>query len=383
MKAKVWKVSGFFFIFIFALSAANVVHAVEVTAKIPVGTLPWGIAYDSGRGEILVANHDSNTVSVISDSNNTVVTTVPVGIKPVSLAYDSGKGEIFVTNNGAGTLSVIADNTSTVVATLTVGTNPEGVAYDSGTGEIFVANWGSNTTSVISDSNNTVIATVPVGDKPIGVAYDSAKGEIFVANSDSSGNGTVSVISDKTNTVIATVTVEAGAYYLAYDSGKGEIFVNSGGAVSVILDNNNAEIATMNVSPGMGIAYDPAKGAIFFSGSKVYGNGIAASVVVMSDDTYSILANLALPSGDVSYGAVYDPPMGEIFVPNGNSMVYVISDASLPSVSPSQTLSTLPSPTVPEFSSTNLILVLTAVVVVTLIAVTFAVKKPKKFSGKS
>ena len=51
------------------------------------------------------------------------------------MAYDPSKGEIFVTNGGPsttlGTVSVISDSTNTVVANVTVGTTPVGIAYDS------------------------------------------------------------------------------------------------------------------------------------------------------------------------------------------------------------------------------------------------------------
>src|SRR6267143_1660748 len=81
----------------------------------------------------------------------TVTATVPVGANPTFLAYDSGKGEVFVANYGAGTVSVISDSSNTVVATVGVGATPQGVAYDSGKGEVFVANSGDNTVSVIQD----------------------------------------------------------------------------------------------------------------------------------------------------------------------------------------------------------------------------------------
>ena len=84
---------------ILALSVANIVHALEVTATIPVGNGPEGIAYDSGKGEIFVANAGSNSISVISDVNYSVIATIPLpsdSPSPSDLAYDSSNGEIFV-----------------------------------------------------------------------------------------------------------------------------------------------------------------------------------------------------------------------------------------------------------------------------------------------
>src|SRR5207245_7672141 len=109
---------------------------------------------------------------------NAVAATVTVGVGPFGgpfgLAYDSAKGEVFVVKGGA--VSVISDTTNAVVATGNVGGGPFGVAYDSGMNEVFVANQGSNTVSVISDATNDLAATVGVGSRPFGVASDSARG---------------------------------------------------------------------------------------------------------------------------------------------------------------------------------------------------------------
>jgi YVTN family beta-propeller protein len=214
---------SFFLTLILLSASANMVHAIEVTATIPVGTKPQGVAYDSCKGAIFVTNYGSNTVSVISDRTDTVVATVQVGVEPVGVAYDSGKGEVFVANGGSNTVSVISDNTNTVVATIPMGSNsadqphPLCIAFDSATSEIYVVNSYPYTSapgqvSVISDSNNTILTSISVGDNPYYAAYDSAKGEIFVTNY---GDDFVSVISDSTNAVVANVTLPAqGAYPL-------------------------------------------------------------------------------------------------------------------------------------------------------------------------
>ena len=93
---------------------------------VPSGGVGEYLAYDSILGEIYSTNGESaNTVSVISDSSNTVVATVTVGVDPVDIAYDAGKGEMFVINDenpaSSGlnsTVSVIQDSSNTVVATI-------------------------------------------------------------------------------------------------------------------------------------------------------------------------------------------------------------------------------------------------------------------------
>src|SRR5207245_6019801 len=91
-----------------------------VVTTIPVGAGPFAVAYDSGMGEVFVANSENNTVSVISDVSNTVVATIPVGEYPNGLAYDSGMEEVFVTNEFSSSVSVIYELSKTVLACVNV-----------------------------------------------------------------------------------------------------------------------------------------------------------------------------------------------------------------------------------------------------------------------
>ena len=229
------------------LGVVPISHAQTVVATVNVGSGPQGIAYDSGKGEVFVANNYANAVSVISDTNDSVVATVNVGSGPYGVTYDSGRGEVFVANNYDNTVSVISDTSDTVVATVNVGSGPHGIAYDSGRGEVFVSNDGSTTVSIISDTSDTVVATVNVGASPCGVAYDSGKGEVFVANYDDS---TVSVISDTSDTVVATVNVGSDPWGLAYDSSSGEVFASNNGSntVSVIFDGTRSSSTSVDCS---------------------------------------------------------------------------------------------------------------------------------------
>src|ERR1017187_8501737 len=90
-------------------------NAQTLVATVTVGSQPYGIAYDSAKGEVFVANAASNTVSVISDSTNAVVATVAVGSGPGIVAYDPAKGEVFVSNGGSNTVSVISDSNNSIV----------------------------------------------------------------------------------------------------------------------------------------------------------------------------------------------------------------------------------------------------------------------------
>jgi len=81
---------------------------------------------------------------------------VNVDVGPKGVAYDSGRGEVYVANNGYSTVSVISDTSNTTIATITNILGPKGVAYDSGKGQIWVVTLSGVT--VISDSNHQMVA---------------------------------------------------------------------------------------------------------------------------------------------------------------------------------------------------------------------------------
>ncbi len=71
-----------------------------------------------------ISNSDSNNVSAIDTSTNTVVATVPIGGSPRGVAVNSSGTSVYIaaiTNSGSGIVSVIDTATNTVVATVMLG----------------------------------------------------------------------------------------------------------------------------------------------------------------------------------------------------------------------------------------------------------------------
>ncbi len=328
---------------VFASSSHPFAQGQAVVATTNVGGTSYGVAYDSGKGEVFVTHFFNDTITVLSDASNQVATTVHFGqnYEPVGIAYDSGKGELFVANYGANTVSVVSDATYNVITNVSVGAYPQAVTYDSGKGEVFVASGTSRTAAsvtVISDATNAVVATVPVGNDPTGIAYDSSKGEVFVSGS---GANSVSVISDSTNTVSATVNVGAGPSGVAYDPNKGEAFVSNyaGNTVSVISDTTNSVVATAKGLLGpSGIAFDPANGEVFVADE---GNVSVktTSVSVIDDNTNTVTTNVN--TGVSNTVLAYDSGKGEVFVGgSGDNIVAVISVSAAAASTSASTAST-------------------------------------------
>jgi YVTN family beta-propeller protein len=71
-------------------TASGSLPALTVTATVPVGTNPHGVAVDPGSRTVYVTNYDDKTVSVIDGSTRRVTGTVPVGGLPTGVAVDPG-----------------------------------------------------------------------------------------------------------------------------------------------------------------------------------------------------------------------------------------------------------------------------------------------------
>jgi YVTN family beta-propeller protein len=143
-----------------------------VTATIDVPGCQF-LTYDSARDKLFVggydsANPNSYSIGIISDTSNTVIGTIDniADNQVEGLAFDSSRGEIFVALHNSNKVVAISDNTNQVVSEFVVGDSPWGVTFDSGKNAIYVTNGRSNDVSVISEggsgsTNPTVAGFTP------------------------------------------------------------------------------------------------------------------------------------------------------------------------------------------------------------------------------
>lgn len=334
------------------LASTNTVQAVEIVKSIPFDGLPV-MAYDSYKGAIWVTTYYSyvpgfgmppipqsaptNTVSAISDRNGAVLANVTVGQNPNGIAYDSALHEIYVTT--PRTVFVISDMSNSVVATIDVNSTYRGlsnIVYDSGKGEMFVSSNQYGGVLVISCRTKQIVATIPLGDPPPSrLIYDSGKGEIYVYRQSFTGENPIrflSVISDATNSVIATVPLDSGMGSAgAYDAATGEIYLPGNRSVLVISDKTHTVIDSIPLEYNpICVAYDPVK-SVLFAGAAFN------TTYIISDKTRSVIETIPLSSVFM----VYDTGKN-LMLAMGNSSIQFVSDASLPSLSPTSTIPEFP-----------------------------------------
>jgi YVTN family beta-propeller protein len=174
----------------------------DVGAKVPVGSLPAGLAYTAGDRGLLVVTQGDDTLHEIDPATHDVVHSVTVGVEPHAVAVapggTHGAGIALVADFGSDTVTPVDLGTWRAGPPIAVGSEPVAIAVapplpGSGTVLAFVANFGSNTVTPINVASMGTGAPIAVGPSPQTVAV--AVGQVLVGNF---GNATLTQINAAT-----------------------------------------------------------------------------------------------------------------------------------------------------------------------------------------
>jgi DNA-binding beta-propeller fold protein YncE len=149
----------------------------------------------AGRGTLVrvddrsIANEGSVTVIDLDSTNQSDIIT---GLRSSTMALSPNKKFLVVANTGSDTLSVISTRNDTVVETICArqnpadlfGAQPNGVAFDRAGKRLFVCNGTQNAVAVFGfkPGESQLLGLIPVGWFPGAIAYDSHVRKIYVAN---------------------------------------------------------------------------------------------------------------------------------------------------------------------------------------------------------
>ncbi len=141
----------------------------QITATISDASLngPTLVAISPDGSTVYVSDEIGNAVTVIATATNTVTASIPVGQIPLGLATTSDGKLLYVANGADNTVSVISTTSNSVLATISGFAGPEGVALSLDGKSILVANTVSNTISLIDVSSNTITSSIAVGNMPV------------------------------------------------------------------------------------------------------------------------------------------------------------------------------------------------------------------------
>jgi DNA-binding beta-propeller fold protein YncE len=189
----------------------------------------------------------------------------------------------------------------------------------------------------IETSTNTISARLPLGICPV-YGFMTPDGlRTFVMNR---GSGTISVINSQLNAIDAlhpSIAVGAGPVFADYYR-TGQVLVtanydaNSISIIDVSLDTYGNDSATFgNVIATVPVGLHPVEVAVLQDGSRVYvanqgdiNAGTPGSVTIVNLTNYTVEQTVALTSNPHAIAAIYNYPIGKVYVSSQNSSFLTI-----------------------------------------------------------
>lgn len=312
-------------------AAASTPEYIVTPTVITVSSFPLGAVVTPNGKQLLVANNNGQSISVISTSTNTVTSTVNLagGSYPVNIVMgadgkhawftDAGRtafsslnltnnvvtdfttnqkpGEIAISPDGSTAITTSYQNdkraeitnlsTSAVTDLNVTGTNgdPEGVVFSPDGTHAYITNAGAGTLSVLNLAGPNVSNTITLGGSPYGIAlsHDGKTAYVTDQNGDS-----VWVVNTATAVITATITVGASPAHISISPDGTTAFVANRGTdtVSVI------DLATNTVTQTLTVGSGPWDAAWAPNGKTIYvtndGDG-TVSVVKLNTPTSAAL----------------------------------------------------------------------------------------------
>jgi hypothetical protein len=244
------------------------------------------MAFDIRNGDLYVTDGGlfglgGGAVTVISGSNNSVITNVRVPGTPFADYYDPLNGDIYVP---AANLSVISGATNTLVASIALPGGPNGMpVVDPLNGDLYVG--GGTGINIISGTTNQLLQTValPGGDPLFDQGFVDSHGNICMLQGGEPGN--VTVFSGASNEVLSTFPI-GDAAGMTYDPVDGTMFsywIRAPGLVNVTSLASHALLETLDTGTWLTdtpIRYDPGNGELY-----AVGNSGGTAVAIANEST--------------------------------------------------------------------------------------------------
>lgn len=197
---------------------------------------PRGLALDSTRQRLYVANFGSNSVSVVDTGNDNVLQTI-AGIDSANgLAYDPTHNLIWVTNYLTNQVTPIQANDQaasfSVLPSLAVGDGPWGVAYDPIHDFIYVANNLGNSVTIINAASRSVVTTLNNNfNQPFHLAANPVTGKVYVSNF---GSASVTILNGSTVSRVVSLYDSSQPYGIAVDEVRNLVYVATVGPHRIV-----------------------------------------------------------------------------------------------------------------------------------------------------
>jgi YVTN family beta-propeller protein len=252
-----------------AATVADAQHPAEsgyrLVKKIEIGgDGGWDYLFvDSGARKLYVS-HSSHIVVVDVDSGM-VIGDIPntPGVHGIAIAPDLGRG--YTSNGRDSSVTIIDTKTYAVLGNIKVEKNPDAIIYDPASSRVFAFNRGSSSVSAIDAATGKVAGTLALGGHPE-FAQSDAKGMMFVNLDDKSE---VVAFEAKTLKITGRYPLAPGEEPsgMAIDRDHRRLFVVCGNKKMIVMNADNGKIVSaLPIGDGTdAAAFDPGTKLAFSS----------------------------------------------------------------------------------------------------------------------
>jgi YVTN family beta-propeller protein len=278
-----------------------------VVANVAVQSGPEGIAASIFTGYVYVANTGpgaTGSISVINTSTHAVVNTITsFQSYPQDIVINPYGTLAYTTNPTSNTISVISLSNRTVVKTISLSGNqaPTGLALSPNGQYLYVADNNANSVITISTQNYTITSTKGTAhDQPYWIAVSPTQPYIWYASGVTNKAGGFSIAN---SAAITDVSVGLTPQFVSISPNGATVFVSNHGASTVSLINTTNDLVFSTIATGS----SPQGSQALLSGSFLYvANEGAGTISVVSISTLATVNTITLPGSSAApYGIAF------------------------------------------------------------------------------
>jgi YVTN family beta-propeller protein len=199
-------------------------QSLNITARVPAGDYPDGIAYASKENKLYVSDLHGKADTVIDAKSNQRLTTIPLGDGAGNSQYEGRGNRIFVAVDGREELAEIDPTSDQLVGRYPLNgcKGAHGVLIDSERRVAFVACEENAKLVVVDLESKKATQTLSVGADPDVLAFDSVLRRLYV----SAESGVITILDERDRGLekIAEGLFAPNAHSVAVDSSSHRVF---------------------------------------------------------------------------------------------------------------------------------------------------------------
>jgi DNA-binding beta-propeller fold protein YncE len=194
----------------------------ELRREISVGAKPNGLAWDGGRGLLLVADVEDYRARLIDPRTGETVATTQLPGRPRWCVFDTRRDRFLVNVREPACVVALAGGTAEESGRAEISsTGPHGLDLDAQGDRAFVACDGGAVV-VLDPERDHEVASVSIGGEPDTIWFNAARELLYVAIG---RPGQIDVVDCRLLVVSETVPTEDGAHTTAFDVRRQRLFV--------------------------------------------------------------------------------------------------------------------------------------------------------------